>query len=126
MKLYKLSRSELCRIRNLLCQEICRLEHAKALDPKNPCVGITKKQAAKNAKMIGYDNTALTALGFDASAEIKKYRNGRFAKTIRYQNRMKKRREKRDAARESVGSLLMKAVVRVASDKMEMEWRPVK
>jgi len=111
-----LNRSEVCRIRNLLCQEICWLEHCKATDPENSPDGITKRQAKKNAKAVSYDRSALAALVPDAEAALEKYRNGRFARRLRIMERNRKK--------QSVGRLIFNVALEKAAERLE--WRECK
>lgn len=119
MKSYQLSHSEVCRIRNLLCQEICWLEHSGALDPKNLPEGITKRQAERNAEMVGYDRTALDAVTPDGKERLEEYRRGPFARRVRMMENSHRKREKLFQKKYSHVQALIKVVFDKSAKKSE-------
>lgn len=94
--LFSLNRSERCRIRNLLCQEICWLEHSGALDPGNPPAGYTKRQIKMNVRCVGYDRSALARIVPNPEQVIEKYRLGPFARRLRIVERQRERKIRRE------------------------------
>jgi len=78
MKTVTFTRSELVRVRNLLCREIGCVPLAGGLDPEH----VSRSQLKYNTIALKHDHLALAKIVDDADATLEKYKTGRFWKSF--------------------------------------------